>query len=163
MVSLCCSGAQKTVAIETAIMLLEELGAHGEVAELAERLRAWSAAIDLFHGDRFEYLEKLELLARRLLSRAERIALTPSEVTALQDIHLFLREAHREPSTDEHVLTAEERLATAEQRFRDTYGRDPLALSDRLTRYARHAFRAERLGPPAPASGRSTRASQTPR
>jgi hypothetical protein len=137
-----CSGSQKTVPISTGITILEELPYHSVLDELHAELADWETAMFMYHYDRLEYLEKLEILGQGLLSTKR--LLTPTELTALRDIRFFLREAHREPSTEDHILTAEERLEAADRWFREDLGRDPTPLSPRLHRMAQEAFREER-------------------
>jgi len=139
-----CSGKQKTVAIETAITIYEKLGAYGQAAELNDRLRAWTVAMALYHSDRYEYLDKLAILAATILLPSRTAAFSPTEIIALEDRQALARAAESYPSTEEYVLTAEERLARAEQWFRETRGRDPLPLPRRLHDIVRDAFRRER-------------------
>jgi hypothetical protein len=144
MIDRICSGAQKTLAIDTAIVILEEVGAYGEAAELNEKLNAWAAAMHLNHYDRYEHLDKLAVLATRILSPTTPLALTPAEITALHDRQLLSRAASSYPSDEGRVPTAEERLTKAERWFREAYGREPSPLSPRLQSYAQATFRAER-------------------
>lgn len=136
-----CSGATASISDETAIAILEELGAPAPLPELEAHLARWEQAMHLHHYDRFEYLEKLRSLTGHLVQSN---LLTTTELAAIRDLHLYLIEAHREPSSEEHVLSAEERLTAADNRFAETHGRRPTPISPRLTRYASSVFARER-------------------
>lgn len=139
-----CSGSAKTVAITTGIAILKELPTDSLLGELEAECKRWETATSFYNYDRLEYLEKLSSLAPQLLATADVLQLTLTERAALNDLLIYLREAHREPSTDEHVLTAEERLKAADRWFRKVLGREPVPLSVHLKRHAEHMFRGER-------------------
>lgn len=143
MIDRICSGMQKTVAIEAAITILEELDAYGDAAQLHEVLDRWATTIFLYDYDRYEHLDKLAMLAPTILAAAS-LALTPTELTALHDRQLLSRLASSYPCEDGHVLTAEERLTAAERSFFELRGRDPLPLSCRLEDFVGQALKAER-------------------
>ena len=145
-----CSGSAKTAAITTGIAILKELPADSLLGELeAERAR-WKTATSFYNYDRLEYLEKLSVLAPQLLATADVLQLTLTERAALDDLLIYVREAHREPSTEDHVLTAEERLNAADRWFREVLGREPIPLSVHLKRHAERMFprRKERRARP---------------
>ena len=83
------------------------------------------------------------MLAPALLQGANKMVLTATEHRALDELRMFLREADRQPSTDEHVPSAEQRLSAAEQWFHETLGRPPTSLSSRLKRHASIMFTQE--------------------
>ena len=139
-----CSGTQKTISVTTGITILEELPPHPVLDELTLERDRWDTAMSLYHYDRFEYLEKLGRLAQPLLALPAATPLTPEELMALNDVLVLLRAAHREPSPEEHVLTAGERLETADRWFRETLDRDPTPLSPRLRSHTERIFRADR-------------------
>ena len=152
-----CTGRQKTVSIDSAITIFEELGAYGEAAELKNRVRAWAAAMEDYHSDRLEYLENLARIAQMLLV----LPLTPTEWTALDDLPRFLREVHHEASTDDHVLT----LRNGSQREKGAFATRTVEIRSRSQpgSSATPKTRSEpKSAPPSAGNAHSTKASHTP-
>jgi hypothetical protein len=123
-----CSGHQKTVLASDAVALLEAVGRYDQSHELDEQhLVEWRTKRAFAYDDLFEYRDTVARLAPSLRNNAG-----VTDEQALSDMRWLSIEAQRIEAPEGRVLTAEERILEADQRFEAVHGRAPVPLTPRL-------------------------------